>query len=138
MRFQSHCIKIPPGLRSNFISNKVFSKSETKAHTEDATIKSYPDFKIGLALIDSSDISAGDVIEADPITQSFTGQVAQETQTIEREIDLKYRQATMKLLAEVSNTKELLLMKDVIEGIEEMADKCQKVSDSFILLALSL
>jgi len=65
-------------------------------------------------------------------------ELAQETQTIEREIDIKYRQATIKLLSEVSNTKELLLMKDVIEGIEEMADKCQRVSDSFILLALSL
>ena len=39
---------------------------------------------------------------------------------------------------EISDTKELLLMKDVIEAIEEMADKCQEVSDSFILLALSL
>jgi uncharacterized protein Yka (UPF0111/DUF47 family) len=29
-------------------------------------------------------------------------------------------------------------MKDIIEGIEEMADKCQEVSDSFILLALSI
>jgi len=65
-------------------------------------------------------------------------ELAQETQTIEREIDIKYRQATIKILSEVSNTKELLLMKDVIEGIEEMADKCQRVSDSFILLALSL
>jgi predicted phosphate transport protein (TIGR00153 family) len=65
-------------------------------------------------------------------------ELAQETQTIEREIDLKYRQATLKLLTEVTNTKELMLMKDVIEGIEEMADKCQRVSDSFILLALSL
>ena len=65
-------------------------------------------------------------------------ELAQETQTIEREIDIKYRQATIKILTEVSNTKELLLMKDVIEGIEEMADKCQRVSDSFILLALSL
>ncbi len=65
-------------------------------------------------------------------------ELAQETQTIEREIDIKYRQATIKLLTEISNTKELLLMKDVIEGIEEMADKCQRVSDSFILLALSL
>jgi len=65
-------------------------------------------------------------------------ELAQETQTIEREIDVKYRQATIKLLSEVSKTKELLLMKDVIEGIEEMADKCQRVSDSFILLALSL
>ncbi len=65
-------------------------------------------------------------------------ELAQETQTIEREIDVKYREATLKLLAEVTNTKELLLIKDVIEGIEEMADKCQRVSDSFILLALSL
>ena len=65
-------------------------------------------------------------------------ELAQETQGIEREIDIKYRQATIKILTEISNTKELLLMKDVIESIEEMADKCQRVSDSFILLALSL
>lgn len=65
-------------------------------------------------------------------------ELAQETQSIEREIDTKYGLATIKILNEISNTKELLLMKDVIEGIEEMADKCQRVSDSFILLALSL
>jgi len=64
--------------------------------------------------------------------------LAQETQKIEREIDRKYRQITLKVLTEISNTKELLLVKDVIEGIEEMADKCQEVSDSFILLALSI
>jgi len=65
-------------------------------------------------------------------------ELAQETQTIEREIDIKYRQATIKVLVEIADTKEMMLMKDVIEGIEEMADKCQRVSDSFILLALSL
>ena len=65
-------------------------------------------------------------------------ELAQETQKIEREIDVKYRQATIKLLSGVTNMKELLLIKDVIEGIEEMSDKCQRVSDSFILLALSL
>ncbi len=64
--------------------------------------------------------------------------LAQETQAIEREIDIKYRQATIKILTEISNMRELMLMKDVVEGIEEMADKCQRVSDSFILLALSL
>jgi len=61
--------------------------------------------------------------------------LAQETQKIEREIDTKYRQITIKILTEITNTKELLLIKD---GIEEMADKCQEVSDSFILLALSI
>ena len=64
--------------------------------------------------------------------------LAQETQKIERDIDGKYRQITIKILTEITNTKELLLMKDVVEGIEEMADKCQEVSDSFILLALSI
>jgi len=64
--------------------------------------------------------------------------LAQETQKIEREIDTKYRQITIKILTEITNLKELLLIKDVVEGIEEMADKCQEVSDSFILLALSI
>ena len=64
--------------------------------------------------------------------------IAQETQKIEREIDIKYRKMTIKVLDDITDAKELLLMKDIIEGIEEMADKCQEVSDSFILLALSL
>ena len=63
---------------------------------------------------------------------------AQETQDIEREIDTKYRTATIVTLDKISNVKEVLLVKDVIESIEEMADKCQKVSDTFIMLALSL
>jgi len=63
--------------------------------------------------------------------------LAQETQKIEREIDIKYRMMVLKAL-DISDNKELLLTKDIIEGIEEMADKCQEVSDSFILLALSL
>ena len=65
-------------------------------------------------------------------------ELAQETQKIERDIDTKYRLMSITALDEISETKELLLMKDIIEGIEEMADKCQEVSDSFILLALSL
>jgi len=45
---------------------------------------------------------------------------------------------TLKVLDEITNTKELLLLKDVVEGVEEMSDKCLEVSDSFIVLALSL
>ena len=65
-------------------------------------------------------------------------ELAQETQKIEREIDTKYRLLSIKAMNKISDTKELLLVKDIIEGLEEMADKCQEVSDSFILLALSL
>ena len=64
--------------------------------------------------------------------------LAQETQEIEREIDTKYRKATIKAMNNITNPAEMILMKDVIEGIEEMADKCQEVSDLFIMLAFSL
>ena len=64
-------------------------------------------------------------------------ELAQDTQKIEREIDIKYRKMVLKSL-DIPTTKEMLLMKDTIEGIEEMADKCQEGSDAFILLALSL
>jgi len=64
--------------------------------------------------------------------------LAHEAQKIERTVDEKYRALTVKVLDEVTATKELMLLKDVVEGIEEMSDKCLQVSDSFILLALSL
>ena len=64
--------------------------------------------------------------------------LAHEVQKLERSIDDKYRDLTIKVLDEITVTKELLLLKDIISGIEEMADKCLEVSDSFISLALSL
>ena len=79
-----------------------------------------------------------EIIRSLNVDPSKSIELAQETQKIERDIDTKYRTMEIKALNEISDTKELLLMKDVIELIEEMADKCQEVSDSFILLALSL
>jgi len=79
-----------------------------------------------------------EIIRSLNVDSSKAIELAQETQKIERDIDTKYRIMEIKALNEISDTKELLLMKDVIELIEEMADKCQEVSDSFILLALSL
>jgi hypothetical protein len=35
-------------------------------------------------------------------------------------------------------TKDILLLKDVVEGVEGMADKCQEASDSITILALSM
>ena len=79
-----------------------------------------------------------EIIRSLNVDSSKSIELAQETQKIERDIDTKYRIMEIKALNEIHDTKELLLMKDVIELIEEMADKCQEVSDSFILLALSL
>jgi uncharacterized protein Yka (UPF0111/DUF47 family) len=64
--------------------------------------------------------------------------LAHEAQKIERVVDEKYRALSIKVLDEAIPIKELLLLKDIVEGIEEMSDKVLQVSDSFILLALSL
>lgn len=60
-----------------------------------------------------------------------------QVQKLER-VDAKYRNMIIKAFKETEHTKELLLLKDTVEGIKGMADKCQEASDSFTILALSL
>jgi uncharacterized protein len=72
------------------------------------------------------------------INPSSTIELAQEVQTIERKVDNSYRKVVIKALNEIPNTKDLLLVKDAVEGIEGMADKCQAASDSLTILALSM
>ena len=64
--------------------------------------------------------------------------IAQDVQKLERQVDAKYRAVIVKALNEISVSKDLLLLKDAIEGIEGMVDKCQEASDSFTILALSM
>lgn len=72
------------------------------------------------------------------IRPSSTIELAQEVQNIERKVDNSYRKVVIKALNEIPNTKDLLLVKDAVEGIEGMADRCQAASDSLTILALSM
>jgi uncharacterized protein len=65
-------------------------------------------------------------------------ELAQDVEKLERKVDARYRAVIIKALSEISVTKDLLLLKDAIEGIEGMADKCQETSDSLTILALSM
>ncbi|MXX20928.1 MAG: DUF47 family protein [Cenarchaeum sp. SB0665_bin_23] len=100
--------------------------------------------KMDKDLTDLIELVVDEVLKLNEITRNLNTnsakaiELAQETQEIEREIDTKYRQATIKAMKSLKDPAELILMKDVIDGIEEMADKCQEVSDSFIMLAFSL
>ena len=64
--------------------------------------------------------------------------LAHDVQKLERKVDAKYRAVIIKALSEISSNKDLLLLKDAVEGIEGMVDKCQEASDSFTILALSM
>lgn len=122
---------------AGYITGIAFKLSNIKS----VTLKSAD---LGKDLTELIELVVDEVYKLNEIIRSLNSntassiELAQDTQKIERAIDTKYRQLTIKALDEISNTKELLLVIDVIEGVEEMADKCQSVSDSFILLALSL
>jgi len=72
------------------------------------------------------------------INPESTVEIGQEVQKLERQIDVKYRAITIKVLNEIAVTKDILLLKDAVEGLEGMADKCQEASDSLTILALSM
>ena len=122
---------------AGYITGIAFKLSNVKPSTLKSS-KIDKDLTILMELVVDEIYKLNEVIRNLTNNEANAIDIAQETQSIEREIDIKYRQTTIKLLNEVTNTKELLLLKDVIEGIEEMADRCQNVSDSFIMLALSL
>jgi len=72
------------------------------------------------------------------INPGSTIELAQDVEKLERKVDARYRAVIIKALSEISVTKDLLLLKDAVEGIEGMADKCQETSDSLTILALSM
>jgi len=122
---------------SGYITGIAFKLSDIKVSTI-KTSNLDKDLTELIELVVDEIYKLNEIIRSLNVDSSKAIELAQETQKIERDIDTKYRIMEIKALNEIHDTKELLLMKDVIELTEEMADKCQEVSDSFILLALSL
>ena len=122
---------------AGYITGIAFKLSNIKA----ATLKKE---KIEEDLSELIELAVDQIYKLNEVVRALGGNatvaidLAHEAQRIERAVDEKYRELTMRVLEEISITKELMLLKDVVEGIEEMSDKCLEVSDSFILLALSL
>ena len=122
---------------AGYITGIAFKLSNIKA----ATLKKE---KIEEDLAELIELAVDQIYKLNEVVRALGGNatvaidLAHEAQRIERAVDEKYRELTIRVLEEISITKELMLLKDVVEGIEEMSDKCLEVSDSFILLALSL
>lgn len=64
--------------------------------------------------------------------------IASAIEKLEREIDAKYRQTIVRIINEVSSVKDLIMLKDVVDSIERVSDKCLTTADSMTILALGL
>jgi uncharacterized protein len=82
-----------------------------------------------------------EVVRALAINPIHAIDLSNSVQKLERQVDEKYRMLTVKVLnemAEKSPIKEVLLLKDAIEGIEDLVDNCLEATDSITILALGL
>jgi predicted phosphate transport protein (TIGR00153 family) len=79
-----------------------------------------------------------EVVRALTINPSLAIDLTQSIQKIERQVDERYRALTLKLLSELDSFKEVLVLKDIVERVENMADQCLKAADSITIIALSL
>ncbi|GIU71006.1 MAG: hypothetical protein KatS3mg003_0485 [Candidatus Nitrosocaldaceae archaeon] len=61
-----------------------------------------------------------------------------EVQKVEKEVDQKYRELLLTIMNEKSDFKELLLLKDVLDGIENVADRCLEAADSLEIITLNM
>jgi uncharacterized protein Yka (UPF0111/DUF47 family) len=67
-----------------------------------------------------------------------TTELSSYVEKLEKQIDEKYRILTTKGLKEIKSFKTLLIIMDLIERIENMADTCLEASDLVTIMALSL
>jgi len=122
---------------AGYINGIAFTLSNIKPSTLKSS-KFDKDLTVLISLVVDEIYRLNEIVRSLNTNASSAIELVPEVQKIERETDVKYRELTIKALNEISNTKELILIKDVIDNIEEMADKCLEISDSFVLLALSI
>ncbi len=82
-----------------------------------------------------------EVVRALAINPIHAIDLSNSVQKLERQVDEKYRNLTVKVLNEMGDKqgiKEILLLKDAIEGIEDLVDNCLEATDSITILALGL
>jgi len=65
-------------------------------------------------------------------------EISPTVQRLEKQIDEKYRALVVKGLNNFTDSRDLILLKDVLDGIEGIADKCLDASDHMIILALNM
>lgn len=79
-----------------------------------------------------------EVVRALTINPSLAIELANSIQKIEKQVDDQHRALILRLLNELDSFKEVLVLKDIIERVENMADQCLKAADSITVIALSL
>ena len=107
-------------------------------HMSIKNMKFDADLKDLVDMVLESIFKLNEMARALSINPSSIFELSQDVQKIERNVDTKYRLVIIKAFNHLPYSGDLLLLKDAIDGIEGIVDKCQEASDAFIILALSM
>ena len=111
--------------RLSIIENKVLKKGKIKEQFTDL-------IEITVALVQK----LSEMIRALSINPNAVMDISQELQKLERETDIKYRELVKRVIKEIPDPKNAMMLKDAAEHIEEMADRCLAASDSITVVAI--
>ncbi|MCP8321975.1 MAG: DUF47 family protein [archaeon] len=121
----------------HFIDGIVFRASQISG-------KVLQDSKLSIEIKELIDMAVEIVQRLSEVIRSLTINPAQSielagnVERLERQIDDKYRAITAKVLNEVNSIKDLIVLMDMVERIENMSDACLSASDSVTILAIGL
>lgn len=64
--------------------------------------------------------------------------IALAIQRMEKDVDMNYRELSARVVRKLNSLRDVMIIADVLERIENLADKCQEASDAITILALSV
>ena len=111
--------------RLSIIDNKALKKGKIKEEFSEL-------IETSLALVQK----LSEMIRTLSTNPSTVMDIAQDMQKIERETDTKYRELVKRVMKEIPDPKNAMMLKDAAEHIEEMADRCLAASDSITVVAI--
>jgi len=79
-----------------------------------------------------------EMVRALSVNPATSLEIANKIQQIEKETDDKFRTLVPLVFKQVKSLKDAVILKDIAERVEEMADRCLRASDSITIVALGL
>lgn len=79
-----------------------------------------------------------EVVRALSINPGTALDLAGSVQKIERLTDDKYRILSADVLRDVSDVREMILLRDIVQGVEDLTDKCLAACDAITVVALGI
>ncbi len=77
-----------------------------------------------------------EVVRALTINPTVAIDLAQSVQKLERQMDTRFRALIIRVMNEIDSVKDAIMLKDILERVETMADRCMTASDSITIIAL--